>query len=76
MSVIVVAWKGNILRTGLLALVLSFVSCTHALWFLHGRDVPFFMWCECFCYQFCREMHNGVLEIDFVCLTTDSLTTI
>ena len=37
--------------------VLSYVSCTHALWFLHGREVLLFMWCECiYCYQFCRKM--------------------
>ena len=33
------------------------------------------MWCECNCYQFCRKMDNGLLEIDFVYLTSDSLTT-
>ena len=25
-------------------------------WFLHGSDVPLFMWCDCFnCNQFCRK---------------------
>ena len=37
--------------------VLCHVSCTHALWFLHGKEVLLCMWCECFyCYQFCRKM--------------------
>ena len=50
---IVMAWDGSPLRAGVggpflvLCLVLSNVSCVHVLWFLHGRDVPHFMWCEC-----------------------------
>ena len=37
--------------------VLCHVSCTHALWFLHGKEALLCMWCECFyCYQFCRKM--------------------
>ena len=54
MSVIVLARDGNPPRTGavgpflVLCLVSSYVSCTQALWFLHGRDVPLFMRCECF----------------------------
>ena len=80
MSVIVLARDGNPLRTGavgpflVLCLVLSYVSCTHALWFLHGRDVSLFMWCECYCYQFCQKMDSVLLEINFVCLMSDSLT--
>ena len=58
-----------------LCLVLSCVSCTYALWFLHGRDVQPFMWCECYCYQFYRKIDNGLLEIDFTCLASDLLTT-
>ena len=27
--------------------VLCNVSCTYVLWFLHGKDVPLFMWCVC-----------------------------
>ena len=59
MSVIVLARDGNPLRTGavgpllVLCLVLSYVSCTHALWFLHGKEVLLCMWCECL---FCRKM--------------------
>ena len=29
------------------ALFLSYVMCTHDLWFLHGRDVLLFMWYIC-----------------------------
>ena len=29
----------------------------------------------CDCYQFCQKMEYGLLENDFVCLTSDSLTT-
>ena len=85
MSVIVLAQDypqdGNPLRTVavgpfmMLCLVLSCVFCAHAVWFLHGRDVPLFMRCECYCYQFCRKMESGLLEIDFVSLTSDSSTT-
>ena len=58
MSVIVLARDGNPLRTGavcsflMLSFVLASVFCTHALWFLHEKDVPLFMWYECYCYQF------------------------
>ena len=81
MSVIVLAQDGNPLRTGavgpflMLCLVLSCVSCTYALWFLQARGVPLFMWCECYCYKFCRKVDNGLLKFDFICLTSDSLMT-
>ena len=41
----------------MLCLILFCISCTHALWFLHGREGLLYMWYECFyCYQFCRKM--------------------
>ena len=49
----IVARDGYPLRTGVvgpflfLCRVLSDVSCTHVLWFLHGKDVPLFMWYVC-----------------------------
>ena len=62
MSVIVWARDGNPICTGavgpflVLCRVLSYDSCTHALWFLHGTDMPHFMWCKCFyCYIFVRK---------------------
>ena len=35
-----------------------------------------FVWCEC-CYSYlhCRKIDNLLLEMDFVCLTSDGLTT-
>ena len=72
---------------------MSCVSCTNALWFLHGRDVPLWFsdknwylnnnihitWISCvvnvIITNLCLKKDNGLLEIDFVCLTSDSLTT-
>ena len=40
----------------MLCFLLTWISCTRALWFLHGRDVPLFRWSECcYCYRFCRK---------------------
>ena len=82
MSVIVLARGGFSLRSGavgpflMLCRVLSCFSWTHALWFLRMRDVAHLMWCECsYCYQCCQKMDNGLLDIDFDCLTSDSLST-
>ena len=47
MSVIVLVWDGNPLHTGVVGLVLSFVSCTYVWWFLHGRNSPPFMCMLC-----------------------------
>ena len=44
-------------------------------YFLQGRDVPLFHVVGIYCYQFCRKKDDGLLEIDFVCSTSDSLTT-
>ena len=52
---------------------------THTWWFLSGRDVPLFMWCVCcvlWLLTMLSEMVDGLLEIDFVCFTSGSLTTI
>ena len=83
---IVLARDGFPLRTGavgpflVLCLVLSCVTCTHAWWFLHGRDVPLFMWCVCCMLLWLLlnlpEMDYGLLDNGFVCMTSDSLTTL
>ena len=68
-------WHGS--RWPLPGIVPCYVlhTFTYDLWFLHGRDVPHFMWCTC-----CLIVTNFVwswimaMEINFVCLTSDSLT--
>ena len=47
--------------------------------FLHGEDVLLFMWCVCcmlWLIPILSEMDYGLLENDFVRLTSDSLTTL
>ena len=67
--------------------VLFFVPCTYVWWFLHGGDVSLFMWYICcmLCllpilseHGLCALMENWsniCKTYDFVCLTSDSLTT-
>ena len=83
MSVIVVAQDGNPLHTGpagpflVLCLVLSYISCIHASLFLQGREVPLCFSCGVNVFIVTILSENGfvLLEIDFVCLTPDSLST-
>ena len=47
-------------------------SCTGGM--CHFSCAMYVVFC-CECYLFCRTMDYGLMENDFVCLTSDSLTT-
>ena len=59
-----------------LCLILSCVSCTFALWFLYGGHVPLFVSYVWLCSCSDGNMDDGLLENDFVCVMSNSLTTL